>query len=122
MLLREGCQISAFDPAAMERARSELGDSISYAPDAYSTMQDAAALLILTDWNEFRALDLQRVKSLLKYPVVLDGRNLYSAEEMMRAGVNYYSIGRAPVELFDSAPQETNVPLLNWTEARLAQS
>jgi len=98
-LLKEGCKITAFDPAAMERARSVLGNRIAYAPDAYTAAQGADALLILTEWKEFAALDLRRIKELLNYPVVLDGRNLYSAEEMEKAGLNYYSVGRAPVEV-----------------------
>ena len=103
-LLQRDCQITAFDPAAVERTRAVLGDAITYAPDAYSAMQDADALLILTEWKEFAALDLALVKKLLKYPIVLDGRNLYSPKEMAAAGLNYYSIGRAPVELSHPMP------------------
>jgi UDPglucose 6-dehydrogenase len=113
MLLLEGCQITAFDPAAIDRARSELGDSIAYGGDAYSTMQGADALLILTEWSEFGALDLSRVRALLRYPVVLDGRNLYSREEMARMGLNYYSIGRAAVEFSHTIAEETKIPVLS---------
>ncbi|HEY6970722.1 MAG TPA: UDP-glucose/GDP-mannose dehydrogenase family protein [Candidatus Angelobacter sp.] len=98
-LLKEGCRVTAFDPAAMERARTVLGESIGYAPDPYAAAQGADALLILTEWKDFAALDLPRIKELLNYPVVLDGRNMYSTEEMAKAGLNYYSIGRAPVEV-----------------------
>lgn len=97
-LLSRDCQITAFDPAAMERTRAVLGDSITYAPDAYSAMKDADAVLILTEWKEFASLDLAQVKRLLKYPIVLDGRNLYTPAEMAAAGLNYYSIGRPPLE------------------------
>lgn len=103
-LLQRDCQITAFDPAAMERAKAVLGDAIAYAPDPYAAMQDADALLILTEWKEFAALDLAVVKQLLKYPIVLDGRNLYRPKEMAAAGLNYYSIGRAPVELAHPMP------------------
>jgi UDPglucose 6-dehydrogenase len=103
-LLQRDCQITAFDPAAMDRAKAVLGDSIAYAPDPYAAMQDADALLILTEWKEFAALDLAAVKKLLKYPIVLDGRNLYKPEDMAAAGLNYYSIGRAPVELAQPMP------------------
>lgn len=103
-LLQRDCQITAFDPAAMERTRAVLGDAITYAPDAYAAMQDAHALLILTEWKEFASLDLALVKNLLKYPIVLDGRNLYTPKEMAAAGLNYYSIGRAPLEVSHPTP------------------
>jgi UDPglucose 6-dehydrogenase len=98
-LVEEGCQIIAFDPAAMQRAKGILGDAISYAPDAYTAAKGADALLILTEWKEFATLDLARMKELLNYPIVLDGRNLYQPEEMAAVGLNYYSIGRATVEV-----------------------
>lgn len=97
-LLEEGCQIVAFDPAAMEKARAVLGETIEYSPDGYAAAEGADALLILTEWKEFAALDLTRIKSLLKYPIVLDGRNLYAPETMARAGLNYYSVGRPALE------------------------
>lgn len=98
-LLREGCEITAYDPAAMDQAKSVLGDSIAYAADAYEAAHKADALLILTEWKEFAALDLVRLREVLNYPIVLDGRNLYSCHEMARAGLNYYSVGRAPMEI-----------------------
>ncbi len=97
-LVKEGCQIAAFDPAAIERARSILGDIIQYAPNPYSAAKGADALLILTDWKEFATLDLACIRASLKYPIVIDGRNLYSMEDMANAGLNYYSVGRAAVE------------------------
>jgi len=98
-LLREGCEITAYDPAAMDQAKVVLGDTITYAPDAYAAARKADALLILTEWKEFATLDLVRLREVLNYPIVLDGRNLYSCDEMARAGLNYYSVGRAPVEI-----------------------
>jgi UDPglucose 6-dehydrogenase len=98
-LLREGCAVTAYDPAAMEQARVVLGDSIAYASDAYDAARKADALLILTEWKEFAALDLVRLREAMNYPIVLDGRNLYSCDEMARAGLNYYSVGRSPVEI-----------------------
>lgn len=98
-LLKEGCVITAFDPAAMDRAREILGEEISYATDPYAAAEGADALLILTEWKEFASLDLPRLRTLLNYPIVLDGRNLYSPQAMAEAGLNYYSVGRAPVEL-----------------------
>lgn len=108
-LLEEGCQITAFDPAAMERAKTVLGDRISYAEDAYAAAKGADALLILTEWKEFANLDLARLKELLSYPIVLDGRNLYSPEEMASAGLNYYSVGRAPLEISRLTPAKTKL-------------
>ncbi|MGE5322931.1 MAG: UDP-glucose dehydrogenase family protein [Actinomycetota bacterium] len=97
-LLEEECRIVAFDPAAMERAAAVLPDSVTYAPDPYAAAQGADALLILTDWKEFGCLNLERLRSLLAYPVILDGRNMYSPHEMETAGLNYYSVGRPAVE------------------------
>src|SRR5579864_2343989 len=103
-LIQEGCQITAFDPAAMDRAKELLGNTIAYAPDPYSAAKDADALLILTEWKEFANLDLSRMKQLLNYPIVLDGRNLYSPADMAKAGLNYYSMGRAPLEISHPMP------------------
>lgn len=98
-LLDEKCQIVAFDPAAMERARQILGNRITYASDVYSAAEGADALLILTEWKEFANLDLVRMKRALRSPVVLDGRNLFSRAEMLEAGLNYHSIGRPALEV-----------------------
>lgn len=98
-LLQEGCSITAFDPAAMDRAKGILGDDITYAANAYAAAENSDALLILTEWKEFAALDLGRLRTLLRYPIVLDGRNLFSCEAMAKAGLNYYSVGRSPVEI-----------------------
>lgn len=103
-LIKEGCHITAFDPAAMDRAQELLGNSIAYAPDPYAAAKDADALLILTEWKEFASLDLPRMKQLLHYPIVLDGRNLYAPADMARAGLNYYSMGRAPLEVSHPMP------------------
>ncbi len=102
MLLEEKCKIVAFDPAAMERARHVLGDRVSYAHDAYAAADGADALLILTEWKEFANLDLVRLKRLLRYPLVLDGRNLFGHAEMAEAGLNYHSIGRPALEVAHS--------------------
>src|SRR5207253_3146253 len=89
---------SAYDPAAMERARAELNDNaVKFARDAYEAATGADALLILTDWEEFAALDLDRICALLKYPVVLDGRNLYRPEVMAQHGLTYVSVGRGTI-------------------------
>lgn len=97
-LLAQECSIVAYDPAAMERAKAELPcENISYAEGPYEAMHQADALLILTDWEEFASLDLARAKSLLRYPIVLDGRNLYEPEVMACHGLSYYSVGRTAV-------------------------
>ena len=94
MLLKEGSQVVAYDPAATERAREVFGDQVSFAANAYDAAENADALLILTDWEEFAALDLDRLRSLLRYPIVVDGRNLYRPEQMEAHGFFYYSVGR----------------------------
>jgi UDPglucose 6-dehydrogenase len=94
-LLQEGCQISAFDPAAHGRAKEELGSSVQLAESAYDAAHGADALLILTEWEEFAALDLNRLRAELKYPIVIDGRNLYDPQVMSANGFTYYSVGRA---------------------------
>jgi len=93
-LLQEGCQISAYDPAARERAREVLNSSVRFAEDAYDAARDADALLILTEWEEFGALDLERLRTQLRYPIIIDGRNLYDPGVMSANGFTYYSIGR----------------------------
>lgn len=93
-LLREGSEVVVYDPAAMERAGEVLNGAVKYARNAYEACEHADALLILTDWEEFAALDLSRVQSLLRYPIVIDGRNLYDPKEMSEAGLIYHSVGR----------------------------
>jgi UDPglucose 6-dehydrogenase len=80
----------------MEEA-SRLLDGVTWCGDSYDTMEGADALAILTEWNEFRALDLGRVKSLLKQPTIVDLRNIYKPLEMAEAGFNYVSVGRVTV-------------------------
>jgi UDPglucose 6-dehydrogenase len=97
MLLAEGCCVTAYDPAAMQRARARLPVSaqMDYAADAYEAAKDADGLLILTDWREFASLDLRRLHSAMRYPIVIDGRNLYDPAAMKEHGFTYMSVGRA---------------------------
>lgn len=96
-LLQEGgASIRAYDPEGMETARKYL-NNIEWANSAYDTMAQANALLILTEWNEFRVLDLSRVKTLLKEPLMIDLRNIYSPQEVAKAGFAYHSVGRPTV-------------------------
>ncbi len=92
-LSEAGATIRAYDPEGMEEARA-LMPELDYRSDAYDTMAGADALVLLTEWNEFRGLDLSRVKSLLRAPVVIDLRNIYEPAEMTAAGLAYHSIGR----------------------------
>jgi UDPglucose 6-dehydrogenase len=105
-LLREGCKICAYDPAAMERAKEMLKPGVEFASDAYEAATGADALLILTEWEEFAALDLERLRALVKYPIVLDGRNLYDPATMVEHGFSYYSVGR-PSALTEESTAET---------------
>jgi UDPglucose 6-dehydrogenase len=98
-LLQEGCRITAYDPAAMDRAQevmpANITANIKFASSAYEAANGADALLILTEWEEFAHLDLDRLNQILKYPIVIDGRNLYDSEVMSAHGFTYYSVGRA---------------------------
>ncbi len=95
-VLREaGARIRAFDPEGMDEAQKLMPD-LDYCGDTYATMEGADALILITEWNEFRALDLARVKTLLRRPLVIDLRNVYAPDEMTAAGLTYYSIGRPP--------------------------
>jgi len=93
-LLHEGVSICAHDPAALEHARALLGNRIDYAETNYEALVGADALVVVTDWNEYRHPDFERVKRTLKQPVIVDGRNLYDVEKMRELGVRYHSIGR----------------------------
>ena len=96
-LLKEGCEIVAYDPAAMERAREVLPARVKYAESPLAAANNADALLILTDWEEFAALDLPRLYARLRYPIIIDGRNLYDAQLMADRGFTYISVGRPEV-------------------------
>ena len=100
-LLKRGAKIRAFDPKAIESAYNIWGGQIYYAKNSYDTLEGADAMLLLTEWNEFRRPDFDRMKSLMKIPVIFDGRNQYEAERMIQRGFEYYCIGRKPVESRD---------------------
>ncbi|MDQ3673250.1 MAG: nucleotide sugar dehydrogenase, partial [Gemmatimonadota bacterium] len=93
-LLEEGVSICAHDPAAMGHAKTLIGNRIDYAETNYEALSGADALVVVTDWNEYRHPDFERVKRTLKQPVIVDGRNLYDVERMRDLGVRYLSIGR----------------------------
>ncbi len=96
-LLQEGAEVQAYDPAAMQRASELLPAGIRYVNSAYEAAEGADTLLILTEWEEFKHLDWARIRQSLRYPIVIDGRNLLSLDEMRRLGFIYLSIGRPDV-------------------------
>ncbi len=93
-LLQMGARIQAFDPEATVEARKIFGDRIVYAARNYDALDGASALLVLTEWNEFRRPDFERIKELLKEPIIFDGRNIYDPVDLKKLGFDYYSIGR----------------------------
>jgi UDPglucose 6-dehydrogenase len=93
-LLKAGASVVAFDPEAMQNVKALLGDKISYADDPYSALTNADALFIATEWSVFRTPDFDKIKALLKEPVIFDGRNLYDPARMKESGFTYFSIGR----------------------------
>ena len=93
-LLEAGARVSAYDPEAMENARGRYGDRIGYGDGMYETLDAADALLVLTEWSEFRRPDYKRVVEKMAGNVVFDGRNLLDAAEVQRNGLRYYSVGR----------------------------
>ncbi len=109
-LIELGATVTAYDPAAMDRARAHFREGeIAFAPDAYEAAKDADAVLILTEWQEFAELDLAHLKQQVRFPVIVDGRNLYRPETVLAAGFHYHSIGRSPASPeFPAGAQESN--------------
>jgi UDPglucose 6-dehydrogenase len=93
-LLAAGASVIAHDPVAMGEARHRLGDRISYAENEYAALDGSDALAVVTDWHEYRHPDFARIKTHLRQPVIIDGRNLYSGEKLREMGFTYRSIGR----------------------------
>jgi len=93
-LLARGVNVRAYDPAAMSMARSIFGDRIALCEKSYEALKGADALAVVTEWNEFREPDFAKMRSLMKAPVLFDGRNIYSPEHMRALGFTYFSIGR----------------------------
>jgi UDPglucose 6-dehydrogenase len=93
-LLSAGARVRAYDPEAMNVARRIFGKRITYSKTNYDALKGADCLAIVTEWNEFRRPDFERMRSLMRSPVVFDGRNLFAPEQMVQSGFTYYSIGR----------------------------
>jgi UDPglucose 6-dehydrogenase len=96
-LLERGAKVRTHDPEAMTVARQFFGDRVSYHRVNYDALEGADALLIVTEWNEFRRPDFDRMKRLLRTPVVFDGRNVYEPQVMREHGFTYYAIGQPAV-------------------------
>jgi UDPglucose 6-dehydrogenase len=96
MLIAEGCSVTAFDPAAMKRTQEVLpaNSNLRYVNSAYEAASDVDALLILTDWPEFGALDFNQLNKTMRYPIIIDGRNLYDPQVVAQHGFTYLSVGR----------------------------
>lgn len=98
-LLESGADVVAYDPKAMEAAFSIFGDKIKYAKNSYQALENADAMLLLTEWNEFRRPDFDKIKHLLKRPVIFDGRNQYDSKRLASRGFEYISVGKRPEPL-----------------------
>ena len=96
-ILESGAKVRAYDPVAMENAKRIFGKQISYGQNPYQTLEGASGLVIVTEWSEFRRPNFEKIKQLLKEPVIFDGRNLFEPKKMKELGFDYYSIGRMPV-------------------------
>lgn len=96
-LIAAGATVSAFDPEAMENIKRTIGDKIHYAETIYGTLENADAVIVITEWAEFRSPDFDKMSSLMKRKVIFDGRNIFSLDQMKELGYHYESIGRAVV-------------------------
>ena len=97
-LVALGASIRAYDPVAMHEAERILGDKIAYAKDEYDVCIDADALILVTEWSEFRMPNFRILEKLMNEKTIFDGRNVYDPEEMAEQGFNYYSIGREAIQ------------------------
>ena len=96
-LLELVATVTAYDPAALETSRFDPDDKITYAQSEYDALTGADALLVLTEWNEFRNPDFDRIKAQMKALVIFDGRNIFAPEKMVALNITYFSIGRQTV-------------------------
>jgi UDPglucose 6-dehydrogenase len=96
-LVTAGARVRVYDPVAMDNARRHLAVSVEYCQSSYEAAAGADAVAIVTEWNEFKLLNLERLRQVMRRPLVFDGRNVYEPERMRRLGFEYHSIGRKPV-------------------------
>lgn len=94
LLSKAGCKIRAYDPIAMDECKRRVGDAVTYCRDMYDAVDGSEALLLLTEWKQFRLPDWQKVKDRMKRPLLIDGRNIFDAQEMKELGFDYHCIGR----------------------------
>ena len=94
LLLEAGCDVVVYDPVAMDECRRRIGDSVEYSNDKYEAVTDADALLVITEWRQFRLPNWKLVYNAMRVPLVIDGRNIYDPDELGSAGIKYYCIGR----------------------------
>ena len=97
-LIKLGARVTAFDPEAMKNTKEQVGDRIGYADNQYHALEGADALIIATEWNEFRTPDFDKIGSLLKHKLIFDGRNLFDLEQMQSLGFHYESVGRKAIQ------------------------
>jgi UDPglucose 6-dehydrogenase len=100
-ILESGGKVCAYDPVAMDQARKIFQNKIRYGRSPYDAIKKASALVIITEWNEFRRPNFTKLRELLADPVIFDGRNLYEPNLMKTLGFHYYSIGRKPIKSID---------------------
>jgi UDPglucose 6-dehydrogenase len=98
-LVADGARVRAFDPVAIENAKRLLPSDVVYCDSSYDAAEGADALVIVTEWNQFRSLDLDRIGQLLRRPIVVDLRNVYQPERMRAQGFTYVGVGRAATDL-----------------------
>ena len=94
LLLDAGCRVRVFDPVAMEECKRRIGDKVEYAKDMYDAVLDADAMLLLTEWKQFRLPSWGVMKKTMKNALVIDGRNIYDKEELEEYGFEYHCIGK----------------------------
>lgn len=92
-LLQSGCEVQVYDPVAMNECRRRIGNSVSYHKDLYQAVANSDAMLLVTEWKEFRVPDWNKIKQLMSTPLVIDGRNIFEVEELRNKGFDYYRIG-----------------------------
>lgn len=93
-LLDAGCTVQAYDPVAMEECKRRIGNTITYCKDVYETIANADALFLVTEWAEFKIIDFQKLKGIMRQAVIFDGRNIYNAEDLAKANIPYFPIGQ----------------------------